>query len=83
MVLICKNINQRSNINTYRNNLIKYNRIIPTNVENTINILSNEIPEVNIQIYENINKLTNDDINIDININISSKESKTDDFKPT
>jgi len=56
MVLICKGINQRSNINTYRNNLIKYNRVVLTNTLNQENTLENNTSQINTQIYEFINK---------------------------
>jgi hypothetical protein len=65
MVLICKGINKRSNINTYRNNLIKYNRVISTNTFQ-INTLENNITQINTEIYNYINK----EIYIPVNINI-------------
>ena len=56
MVLICKGINKRSNINTYRNNLIKYNRVVPSNIITQINTFEENLTQINTQIYQNINK---------------------------
>ena len=75
MVLICKGINQRSNINTYRNNLIKYNRSVPINTFQ-INTLENNNPQINTQIYEYLNKQIVTPVNTNIktfsNINNSN-----------
>ena len=69
MVLIRKGTNQRFNINTYRNNLIKYNRTF-TNTTNTEYIQNNE-SLVNTHIYENINKVINTPYKIENNLNIN------------
>jgi hypothetical protein len=77
MVLICKGINQRSNINTYRNNLIKYNRIISINtineenIENVETVSDNSIIQINTQVYNNVNK------RIIYDIDDTSNENKT------
>ena len=59
MVLICKGINQRSNINTYRNNLIKYNRVVPANIINQINVpvYENNMTQINTTEMNTLNYL--------------------------
>ena len=77
MVLVCKNINQRYNINTYHHNLIKNKeidliKIINENARNNkLNKDSNENNLTKIH-YENIEEITeNIDIVLDpINITI-------------
>ena len=73
MVLVCKNINERFNINTYHNNLIK-NRTI-----NIYNVVKNNTPEINdINEINNENKRYFDEIkNDNIGINIDIKLDKS------
>jgi hypothetical protein len=64
MVLVCKDVNQRFNINTYHNNLIKYKGIdiynIVENKQSNIDKINN-VPIYNLEI-DNIND-DNDDNN--------------------
>jgi hypothetical protein len=73
MVLVCKNINQRFNINTYHQNLIKNKAI---NIYNVINENANNNKLYKINLENNLTRIHFDDIkeitedrNIDISIN--------------
>jgi len=81
MVLVCKIINQRCNINTYHHNLIKNKeialiKIINENARNNkLNKDSNENNLTKIH-YENIEEIT-EDIDIVLNpINITIRKEK-------
>ena len=70
MVLVCKNINQRFNINTYHDNLIKNKKIsiydvINENACNNKEYLENNLTKI---YYEDIRGIT-EDKHIDVSIN--------------
>jgi hypothetical protein len=70
MVLVCKNINQRFNINTYHDNLIKNKKIsiydvINENACNNKEYLENNLTKI---YYEDIRGITEDKL-IDVSIN--------------
>ena len=78
MVLVCKNINQRFNINTYHHNLIKNKVINPYNVinENACNKKENLENNLTKIYYEDIKEITEDEhkyMNLSINKTIQKE----------
>ena len=68
MVLVCKNINQRFNINTYHHNLINNKKINIYDIINE-NACNNKLHKINLEnnltkiYYDNIKDITEDEIN--------------------
>jgi len=68
MVLVCKNINQRFNINTYHDNLIQNKKISIYNIINE-NACNNKLHKINLEnnltkiYYDKIKDITEDEIN--------------------
>jgi len=78
MVLVCKNINQRFNINTYHHNLIKNKKIniynvINENACNNKNKLENNLTKIYYEDIKEISEYENKNINVSINKTIQKE----------